>query len=126
MKPARLLLIAFLFVAAVAAAPDTSPLFQDSFKEKLAPGWSWLREHKADWRLKDGALQIHATPGNLWEGENGAHNLLLRAPPDGVKSFAAEVTVSHTPVTFGEQAGLLWYRDDDNYVKLVKEFYDGK
>ena len=34
------------------------------------------------------------------------------------------MTVSHTPAVFGEQAGLLWYRDDDNYIKLVKEFYD--
>ena len=117
-------LLALLLLGA-AAVDDGSVLFEERFDGKLADGWSWAREDKDNWRLKDGALQIRATPGNLWEAENTARNLLLRPPPDA-RSFAAEVTVSHAPATFGEQAGLLWYRDDDNYVKLMKEFYDGK
>jgi regulation of enolase protein 1 (concanavalin A-like superfamily) len=124
MQPGFALFLVFV-LSLIAAAAD-STLFEDPFKSTLSPGWTWVREDKADWRIKDGALQVHATPGNLWEAENGARNLLLRAPPKETRSFAAEVTVSHTPVTFGEQAGLLWYRDDDNYVKLVKEWYDGK
>jgi len=26
----------------------------------------------------------------------------------------------------GKQAGLIWYQDDDNYIKLVKESLEGK
>jgi regulation of enolase protein 1 (concanavalin A-like superfamily) len=121
--------MAFLItVAAVtgAGAPDGTALFEDHFKDRLADGWSWVREDKDGWRVADGTLAVRAAPGNLWEKENTARNLLLRPPPKGIGSFTAEVTVSHTPVTFGEQAGLLWYRDDDNYIKLVKEFYDGR
>ena len=101
-------------------------LFEDRFDGRLAAGWSWVREDKDHWRVEGGTLRILATPGNLWEVENTARNILLRHPPEGAASFVAEVTVTHGPVTFGEQAGLLWYADDDNYVKLVKEFYDGK
>ena len=101
-------------------------MFEERFKSDLSPGWSWVREDKADWKLADGTLQVRMTPGNLWEKDNTARNLLLREAPKDAESFTAEVTVSHAPVAFGEQAGLLWYRDDDNYIKLVKEFYDGR
>ena len=125
MRDVRIYCAVTLFLLAAAPADD-EVLFRDEFKEKLAPGWSWVREQKDAWQVADGTLQVRATPGNLWEKENDARNLLLRDPPKDAKSFVAEVTVSHTPVSFGEQAGLLWYRGDDNYVKLVKEFYDGK
>ena len=119
-------LVRAILVALFAADVASAPAFEDPFKDKLKPGWSWVREEKEAWKLADGTLQIRATPGNIWEGENNARNLLLRDPPKDLKAFTAEVTVAHTPITFGEQAGLLWYRDDDNYVKLTKEFYDGK
>ena len=119
------LLLLILLAASGAETPTAAVLFEESFKQRLAGGWSWVREDRDAWKLDDGTLQVRLTPGNLWEKENTARNLLLRDPPAGAKSFAAEVTVSHSPVAFGEQAGLLWYRDDDNYIKLVKEFYDG-
>ena len=118
--------VALITTAVLLAAAPAAVLFEDRFDGKLAAGWSWVREDKDDWRLEGGALRIRATPGNLWEARNGARNLLLRPPPEGTKSFVAEVTVTNAPATFGEQAGLLWHADDDNYVKLVKEFYDDK
>jgi regulation of enolase protein 1 (concanavalin A-like superfamily) len=120
-----MLKLAIALAVLLLAAPD-APLFEDRFDGKLADGWAWVREDKADWETRDGALRIRATPGNLWEAENTARNLLLRPRPKEAGAFAAEVTVTHAPVTFAEQAGLLWYTDDDNYVKLMKEFYDGK
>lgn len=122
----RPFLAPLLVLAAGLAPPAEEPVFEERFGGNLAAGWSWVREDKQDWKLGDSALQIRATPGNLWEKDNTARNLLLREVPKDLKAFVAEVTVAHTPVSFGEQAGLLWYRDDDNYVKLVKEFYDGK
>ena len=82
-----------LSLALLVAASD-APLFEDRFDGKLADGWSWVREDKGDWAVKDGALRIRATPGNLWEAENTARNLLLRPVPQRHKSFAAEVTVT--------------------------------
>jgi regulation of enolase protein 1 (concanavalin A-like superfamily) len=121
----RLSALALTAILTLAAA-DPNVLFHEPFKENLSPGWSWLREDKPDWKLADGALHIRLTPGNLWADENTAHNLLLRDPPRDARSFTAEVTLSLAPAAFGEQAGLLWYRDDDNYLKLTKEFYNDR
>jgi regulation of enolase protein 1 (concanavalin A-like superfamily) len=121
----RVTRLAMLAALVLGAAPS-GVLFEEPFKQHLSDGWSWVREDKADWKLADGTLQVRLAPGNIWANENDARNLLLREPPPNVKAFTAEVTVSHTPVAFGEQAGLLWYRDDDNYIKLTKEFYDDK
>src|SRR4051812_20118123 len=105
-----------IVLALLAAGAADSPAFEEPFKDKLRPGWSWVREDKDAWKVADGTLQIRATPGNIGGGENNARTPLLRDPPKDAKAFVAEVTVAHTPITFGEQAGLLFYRDDDNYV----------
>ena len=115
-----------LIICLALATADPAPSLHDPFKDRLTPDWSWVREDKTAWRLTGGSLQIRRLPGNLWEKDNTAKNLLLRPPPKDVDAFTAEITVSHAPTTFGDQAGLLWYRDDDNYVKLVKEWYDGR
>ena len=117
--------LATLLIADAEPGAPAKVVFEDPFKERLAGDWTWVREDKTGWRVADGTLQVRLAPGNLWEKENDARNLLLREAADDATPFAAEVGVSHAPTTFGEQAGLLWYRDDDNYIKLVKEFYDG-
>ena len=117
--------LATLLVARAAPDDPPAPLFEDPFKDRLAEGWAWTREDKTGWRVAGGTLQVRLAPGNLWEKDNTARNLLLRQAPKDARSFTAEVSVSHAQAAFGEQAGLLWYRDDDNYIKLVKEFYDG-
>jgi hypothetical protein len=62
-------------------------------------------------------------PGDLLGGLNNARNLLLRTPPSG--DF--EVSTAYDfwpPMTLNyEQAGLVIYQDDDNYLKLVR-LYD--
>jgi regulation of enolase protein 1 (concanavalin A-like superfamily) len=112
--------------SAASNEPAGAVVFEDPLKERLAEGWTWIREDKTGWRVADGTLRVRLAPGNLWEKENTALNVLLRDAPKDARAFAAEVSVSHAASAFGEQAGLLWYRDDDNYIKLVKEFYDGK
>jgi regulation of enolase protein 1 (concanavalin A-like superfamily) len=76
-------------------------------------------------------LRVRPAPGTLWEADNTGTNVLLRPAPDGPPSYEIGVTV--TPAATGdqdpglyEQAGLVWYGDDDNYVKLLKEYYDGR
>jgi regulation of enolase protein 1 (concanavalin A-like superfamily) len=100
-------------------------MFEDPFKSKLSNGWSWVREDPKAWRIDDDGLHVRALPGTLWLAANSAKNVLLRAVPDA-NGFTLEATVANAPAQGGEQAGLIAYRDDDNYVKLVKEFLDGK
>src|SRR5688572_27774970 len=69
-----------------AETPPPRVLFEDRFRQQLAEGWTWVREDRADWKLADDALQVRLTPGNLWEKENTARNLLLRDAPANEKS----------------------------------------
>lgn len=106
------------------AEPPATVLFEDPFGAMLADGWSWVREDAKAWRLEGGTLHVRALPGSLWEKENTAKNVLVRALPPVDGPVAVEVTVLSAPVIQGEQAGLLLYGDDDHYIKLVREFTD--
>ena len=104
-------------------------LFEEKFQKKLSDGWTWLREDKKAWKLSDGALEIRALPGSLREKGNDAKNVLLRKPPAAGtedEPFAIEATVKNAPAQAGEQAGVILYQDDDNYVSLVREHKGGK
>lgn len=102
-------------------------LFEGKFSEKLAEGWSWVREDGDAWRLREGALEIRTQPGNMWGGANNAKNLLVRPLPENAAgTIAVEVTVATKPTERYEQAGIAWYYDDGHMVKLVRELVDGK
>jgi regulation of enolase protein 1 (concanavalin A-like superfamily) len=108
-----------------AGQPVEQVLFQDGFAGKIGKGWSWVREQADAWKAGENGLTMRTLPGALWGETNTARNLLLRpAPEEG--DFAAEVTVSIRGALDGEQAGLLWYGDDDDYIKLVNEFKGGQ
>ena len=99
--------------------------YKADFTKALDKGWSFVREDKADWRLKEGNLQLLAQPTNIWgKSNNKTENFLLRALP-GPK-FTVEVTLHFNPRKEYEQAGLMLYRDDDNYIKFDRELYGGQ
>lgn len=114
------------FVLLLLACPNllgrSRIIFQDNFSPRLAQGWTWVREEPSAWRIANGALSIHTLSGTLWGATNNVKNLLLRPAPTNRNNWAVEVTVSSHPGLDGEQAGLLYYVDDDNYIKLVKEW----
>lgn len=113
-----------LIIMSSARAAEPKVLFEDTFTDKLAPGWTWLRENPKAWRIKDGALEIRVEPGFA----EGVKNALLRPAPDRSKGkLAIEVTVTNLtpPTNQWEQAGLTWYRDDKPAMKFVKELVDG-
>jgi len=120
----------FLVVAAswatlATAAPKSASVYKADFSKALDKGWSFVREDKAEWRLKDGNLQLLAQPTNIWGKKNNkTENFLLRALPG--PTFAVEVTVDFNPRKEYEQAGLMLYVDDDNYIKFDRELYAGQ
>ncbi len=121
MKRLTPLLLAVVLAMPVWAADD----YKADLSEKLDEGWSFVREDKADWRFKDGGLQLLAQPSNVWATQNqGTENFLLRPMPG--PAFAVEVTVDFAPEQQYEQAGLLIYADDDNYIKFDREMIGGK
>ena len=124
-------------LTALAMAPSAAPAqapanakagntFLDTFdSDKLAAGWTWLREHKDHWRMKDGGLEVRVEPGKAHDVKNA----LVRDAPDRNKgAYLVEVTVTnHTvPTHLYEQAGITWYKDGKPVLKLVKELVKGE
>ncbi len=121
MKRLTILLLTMVLALPVLAGDDYEP----DFSEKLDEGWSFVREDKADWPLREGALQLLAQPSNIWGKQNQkTENFLLRPMPGTV--FVVEVTVDFTPKKQYEQAGILLYADDDNYIKFDREMVNGR
>jgi len=104
-------------------------VIQDTLDKLPQSPWEWVREDSASWQVEEGKLQIKAQRGTLWKADrNDAKNLLVRPWPDneaGEDSVIA-VTIHFAPERGGEQAGVMFYFGDDDYVKLVRESLEGK
>ena len=102
---------------------DERGLFEDPFQEELKEGWEWVRGGPRDRRVRSGALEMRSLPGGLWRRDNNVRNMVLR-PLAGApgKIAAVEVHVRNEPSARYENAGLVLYRDADNYVTVIKEF----
>ncbi len=89
----------------------------DEFKT-LGPQWSWVRENPSAWSLKNGAVSIVSGKGDLADENNDAENILLT---DANSDWTAETKLicSRQPSGFAQNAGMLAYQDDDNYVRLA-------
>ena len=90
----------------------------DEFKASApASAWTVLREDKSAWSVADGALRLTTSEGDITLANNNASNLFLQSAntdwtADTRLSFSAE------PGYPAQNAGLLAYQDDDNFVRL--------
>ena len=125
------LIVALVAMSGCAAgsmvSDDDKLIFQDSFRNKLGAGWSWVREDPQHWRATDQGLEVLIQPGNEWGPPNNAKNVLVRPVSDPEK-VPVEITaaISSRPTAQYEQVDLVWYYDDSNMVKLGQELVDGK
>lgn len=106
-------------------AGEEKLVFHEPFAGRLDRGWSWLRENRDRWRLRDGGLEIAVEPGLA----GTVRNALLRPAPDRERgTHAVEVTVVNhaAPTQQYEQAGITWYQDGEPVFKEVKELVDGR
>ena len=118
-----------LFALLLGLALGDDVLFEEKFADKPGEGWSWVREEPGAWKVEGGALHVRTLPGSIWYKARDAKNILLRKPPAaGTEDapVAVEATVEGRPEGKTEQAGVFWYVSDDSYVKLVREWMDGK
>ena len=59
-----------LILTLTPAMPVLAADYEADFSKALDKGWSFVREDKAEWRLKDGNLQLLAQPTNIWGKRN--------------------------------------------------------
>jgi len=90
-------------------------------------GWQWIRQDPSTWGFngypstpQNGYLSIDIRGGDLAGPVNTATNLLVRDAPDG--DWAADILANIWGLlsAVGQEAGLMVYRDDDNYCKMGK------
>ncbi len=100
--------------------------FSDEFDEDaLETGWSWMRESPSNWRLGGGALTIWTEPGALnTRVFNNVRNLLLQPLVDE-DDFMMDTELRFNPYWTLRNAGLLYYIDDDNYIRISRGIHDG-
>lgn len=91
----------------------------DEFDGSIGNQWEWIRENKANYSLskKSGELTITSEPGDVSEATDNAKNMLLQsANNDWV--IETKLIGSRTP-SQPENAGILVYQNDENFVKLM-------
>ena len=92
------------------------PGFRDDFNgSDLAAGWNVVRRDQA-LTVADGKVTIPTQAGDLYTTSNTAKNVVLRPAPTG--PFTITAKVNHKGLVQYQQAGVIVYGSDDNYVKL--------
>jgi len=95
------------------------PSVSDEFNGSIGKQWQWIRENKDTYSLSKngGALTITTEPGDVSEATNNAKNILLQSANN---DWVAETKLvcSRVP-SQPENAGILAYQDEDNFVKLM-------
>lgn len=96
------------------------PSISDEFNSRsVGKQWKWMREDKADYSLskKPGSLTITSEPGDVSEATNNARNVLLQSANNDW-TIETKLVCSRVP-SQPENAGILAYQDDDNFVKFM-------
>ena len=92
----------------------------DSFKKgALDKTWKWVREDAAGWSLGTDGLELTAGKGDITLANNNATNILLQ---QANSDWTAE-TKMHcltAPAPPAQNAGIVAYQCDDNFVKFVR------
>lgn len=91
----------------------------DEFNGAIGSQWQWIRENAASLSLSanDGSLTITSEIGDVSEGTNNAKNILLQSANNDW-TVETKLTASRMP-SQPENAGILAYQDDDNFVKFM-------
>ncbi|MFO7369232.1 MAG: Ig-like domain-containing protein, partial [Bacteroidales bacterium] len=91
----------------------------DEFDGPVGKQWQWIRENQSNYSFskKPGSLTITTETGDISENSNNAKNLLLQsANSDWIAE--TKLVFSRVP-SQPENAGIVAYQDENNFVKLM-------
>lgn len=124
-RPAAALAAAALLAAGLAAttgatlpasAAEGDVSWTDTFDGSSLDGrWSVVNPDPAHLSVSDGALRIAGQPGDTWQGNNTAKNVVVLDVPAGDFTATADVAAAVAKVYQG--AGLIAWQDMDNYLR---------
>lgn len=120
----KFIFIPFFIILFFTGAYGTSS-FDDEFDSTdINSKWSWIREDNTKWSLSEnsGSMRIYTQRGDFWNIDN-IKNILVQDAPGGDYEVITKVTIN--PQADYEQAMLLIYQDDNNYVRLDRVYVAG-
>jgi regulation of enolase protein 1 (concanavalin A-like superfamily) len=80
---------------------------------------SIINPSKGGIQTEKGVVTITANTGSMWGKGNSCSDIIIF--PKKLKKASVELSLRFMPETGGEQAGIVLYIDNDNYIKLVRE-----
>ncbi len=110
-------------VAQVAAAAGTVSWTDDFSSDSLDPRWQVVNEEPGKVSVSGGALHVEGQPGDTYQGVNSAKNVLMVDVPAG--DFTATATLTAPVAKVYQGAGLIAWKDMDNYVRSGLTFVGG-
>jgi len=100
----------------IAIDAHSNATLTDQMNHALVSGWNWSTDGWDYRDFTDNTVRIYTRRGDVWSHFNDLHDMLTRAAPSG--DFTLQTRLSFDPSKFNQQAGLIVYADDDNYVTL--------
>lgn len=104
----------------------TKAISDDFESESLDTHWQWKNHQPEAVNLNSDkkVLTIATELGDMEGGENDAKNILYQnANTDWMAE--TKITLSRAPAILGEQAGIVAFADEDNFVKVVCKYSMG-
>lgn len=100
--------------------------FSDEFDAGVLDArWRWERESPGNWQLGDDVLTIWTESGALnGDGFNNVRNILLQPLPAS-GDFMIDTELRFLPYWTLRNAGVIYYIDDDNYIRVSRGINDG-
>jgi glucose/arabinose dehydrogenase/PKD repeat protein len=94
--------------------------FSDDFEdgELNTERWQVIRRDNDRLGFEDGALRITAAKADIFQGDQGLPNIVVQEVPGlGGRPWTMTVEMTWNPTQNFQNAGLVIYSDDDNYIK---------
>jgi glucose/arabinose dehydrogenase/PKD repeat protein/type 1 glutamine amidotransferase len=106
-------------VNATGEVPCGPPLSDEFDGAELdAERWEVIRRDDERLSVADGSLNIVSAPMDIFGGETGLPNIVLQENPFlGVEPWTFTVEMTWQPTQNFQNAGIMIYTDDDNYIK---------
>ncbi|MDR2671499.1 MAG: cadherin-like beta sandwich domain-containing protein, partial [Oscillospiraceae bacterium] len=99
-----------------------------SAADKLSPLWSIESPNAAKYAISGEAATIVSNGGNMYNTGSSMPNIFFAGIPWGAASagdFSAQVRVSGKPNAGYQEAGLIFYKDQNNYVSALRKNQGG-
>jgi hypothetical protein len=117
--------VSFLLPGSSRAETPANLPMRDDFESNFTLDWETIRPDPTHMSLEShpGKLTITTQYGSIHQAQTTARNLLFVNVPEGWDDFVATTCVEDfLPETIWQQAGLMFYNDDDNFIKWVRDY----